>query len=96
MTPYMEVKIDLEAKATYIRLRHSDVAHTQRFDGAESVLVDLDDKARLIGIEILGFDTEVPVDRLAEAYGLSDQSWFTVRAREVGAFLNSLGRDDGR
>lgn len=94
MTPYMEVKIDLEAKTTYIRLGYADIAHTQHFDGAESVLVDLDDEGGLIGIEILGFDTEIPVDRLAEAYGLSDQAWFTVRTREVGAFLNSLERDD--
>lgn len=71
--PHVEVKIDVDARAAYIRLRRANVARTERFEGSESVIVDLDAAGMLIGIEIIGLNTAIPVDRLAQSYGLSGQ-----------------------
>jgi uncharacterized protein YuzE len=67
-----EVTIDVNARAAYIRLLRAPVASTQPFNEDESVILDLDVDGRLIGIEVLGFNTEIPIHALASAHGFSE------------------------
>jgi uncharacterized protein YuzE len=68
----LQLKVDFDADAAYIRLSHERVARTRRFDGSESVLVKLDAEGRPIGIEVIGLHTELPLDRLAQAFNFSE------------------------
>lgn len=68
----LQLKIDVEADAAYIRLSHEHVARTRRFEGSESVLVKLDAEGKPIGIEVIGLNTELPLDRLAQTYNFSE------------------------
>jgi uncharacterized protein YuzE len=62
MTRPIEVKVDLEANASYVRYRrlvqdeHVDATHDLCADG--SVAVDVDSGGNVLGIEVLGFDRE--------------------------------------
>jgi uncharacterized protein YuzE len=74
-----EVTIDVDARAAYIRLRRADVASTKAWNEAESVIVDLDADERLIGIEILGLNTEIPIHDLARAFGFSESLMVSLK-----------------
>jgi uncharacterized protein YuzE len=67
-----QLKIDFDADAAYIRLSHERVARTRRFDESESVLVKLDAGGKPIGIEVIGLNTELPIDRLAQTFNFSE------------------------
>lgn len=67
-----QVKIDFDADAAYIRLSHERIARTRRFEGSESVLVKLDANDKPVGIEILGLNTEIPIDRLNQTFNFSE------------------------
>lgn len=77
----LQLKIDFDADAAYIRLSHQRVARTRRFDGSESVLVKLDAEDRPIGIEVIGLNTELPLDRLVQAFNFSET--LIVRLKEI-------------
>lgn len=94
----LQLKVDFDADAAYIRLSHERVAGTRRFDGSESVLVKLDAEGRPIGIEVLGLHTELPLDRLAQTFnfseslivslkGIQDQLWQAGWATGIGEAL---------
>lgn len=68
----LQLKVDFDANAAYIRLSHEKVARTRRFEGSESVLVKLDAGDRPIGIEVIGLHTELPLDRLAQVFNFSE------------------------
>jgi uncharacterized protein YuzE len=67
-----EITIDVDARAAYIRLRRAAVASTKPWNEAESVIVDLDADGQLIGIEVLGLNTEIPIHDLARTFGFSE------------------------
>jgi uncharacterized protein YuzE len=96
----LQLKVDFDADAAYIRLTHEHVARTQRFDGSESVLVKLDARDRPIGIEVLGLHTHLPLDRLAQVFnfsesltlslkGIQDQLWQAGFETSMGDALHS-------
>ena len=64
----MELTVDTDAGAAYVRLNEAAVARTERF--RESVLVDLDTVGAPVGIEILALPAAVDVDGLADRYSL--------------------------
>jgi uncharacterized protein YuzE len=68
----LQLKIDVEANAAYVRLSHERVAGTRRFDGSESVLVKVDAEGRPVGIEVIGLNTALPLDRLARTFNFSE------------------------
>jgi uncharacterized protein YuzE len=68
----LQLKIDFDADAAYIRLTHEPVARTRRFDDSESVLVKLDVDGKPIGIEVIGLNTELPIERLAQTFNFSE------------------------
>ena len=63
-----EVTIDDDAQAAYILIHDAPVAHTRPFDDDESVILDIDADGTLIGIEVLGLCTPIPIDELAREY----------------------------
>ena len=62
MNSPIEVKVDLEANASYVRYRRllpgEHVASSVEVDGDGAVVADVDADGGLIGIEVLGFDSE--------------------------------------
>jgi uncharacterized protein YuzE len=76
-----EITIDFDARAAYIRLRRAAVASTRPWNEAESVIVDLDTDGQLIGIEVLGLNTEIPIHDLARKFGFSES--FMVTMKEI-------------
>jgi uncharacterized protein YuzE len=67
-----EITMDLDAEAVYVRLRAAPVATTKPWNEAESIILDRDGFGRLIGIEVLGLATEIPIDELSNAFDLSE------------------------
>jgi uncharacterized protein YuzE len=67
-----QVKIDFDADAAYIRLSNERVARTSRFDGSESILVKLDAEGRPVGIEVIGLQSELPIDRLSLTFNFTE------------------------
>lgn len=67
-----EVTIDLDAKAVYLRLHRAPVASTKPWNQTESIILDLDASGRLIGIEVLGLNTQIPIDELSNAFNFSE------------------------
>ena len=66
----MKLTIDTEADAGYVSISQGAVARTEPF--GESVLIDVDEAQRLVGIEILSLTAVVDVDGICERYDLSD------------------------
>jgi len=59
----MEISLDLKADALYIKFQRGKFAKNKRID--EDTIIDMDDKGRLLGIEILNVTKKVPVKDLA-------------------------------
>ena len=67
----MELRVDTAADCAYIAIRAGQkVARTEPF--GDSVLIDLDDDDRLVGIELLTLTADVDVCGIANRYGLPD------------------------
>ena len=64
--------MDLDAQAVYVRLRRAPVARTKPWNQAESIILDLDAVGQLIGIEVLGLNTDIPIDELSNAFDFSE------------------------
>lgn len=62
----MKVEIDPAADAAYIRLSDNPVARTTEV--SELVFVDRDDMGVVVGIEVLGLDTTLPLDAIAKEF----------------------------
>jgi hypothetical protein len=62
----------VNAKAAYITLRHGEVVRTRRFNGSESIILDFDAADQPLGIEVIGLNTDIPVDALAHAHCFSE------------------------
>lgn len=58
--------IDLTAEAAYLRLSHDPVAKTREV--TEAVMVDLNELNVVVGVELLDFDTPVPIERLTKDF----------------------------
>jgi len=58
----IRVSLDMKARAAYIRLSDHEVDDT--VEVTDRVFVDMDDMNVAIGIEVLGFDVEIPWERL--------------------------------
>ena len=68
--PIQEVTIDDDAQAAYILIHDAPVAHTRPFDDDELVILDIAADGTLIGIEVLGLNTPIPIDEVVGAYRL--------------------------
>jgi uncharacterized protein YuzE len=80
-----EVTIDLDAQAVYVRLRKAPVVRTKPWNEAESIILDLDTTDDLVGIEVLGLNTEIPIDELSNAFDFSEP---VIRAlKELKEFM---------
>ena len=65
----MNIRIDTEAKALYLEFRHDKVDRTVEF--APETFVDLDNRGRLLGVELLNPGTlEVNIRQIAKRYTL--------------------------
>jgi uncharacterized protein YuzE len=85
--PIQEVTIDDDAQAAYILIHDATVAHTRPFDDDESVILDIDADGTLIGIEVLGLNTPIPIDELALTYRLPEP--LTEALRSIQEILRS-------
>jgi uncharacterized protein YuzE len=94
MTIPQEVTIDEAAQVAYILIRDAEVAHTRPFDDEEMIILDLDADHALIGIEVLGLNTVIPIDELAFAYHFPEPLKATLRSIQetiAGLQQNSVG-----
>ncbi len=67
----MNIRIDTEAKALYLEVRHDRVARTVEF--APEAFVDVDRRGRLLGIELLNpGELYVQLRRIAKRYAVPD------------------------
>ena len=53
------IEVDLEAQASYVCYSREDVVRTVDILGEGDVAADLDVKGDVVGIEVLGFESEV-------------------------------------
>lgn len=60
----MEIKIDLKADAMYIRFQNGKFAKNKVID--KDTIIDLDEKGRLLGIEILNVTKKIPLEYLSD------------------------------
>jgi uncharacterized protein YuzE len=67
-----EITMDLDAEAVYVRVHAGPVASTKPWDEAESIIIDRDASGHLVGIEVLGLSTEIPIDELSNAFDFSE------------------------
>lgn len=69
----IKLDVDVDANACYIRLSEDDIAATEEFDQAGSILVDLDSNREVVGIEILGTGTKIPLTDLEHRYHIRQE-----------------------
>lgn len=62
----MQVAVDLDADAAYIRLSGGPIQRTQ--DVTDDVLVDLDEFAMVVGVELLSVNAVIPFQRLVDEF----------------------------
>jgi uncharacterized protein YuzE len=60
----MEIKIDLKADAMYIRFQKGKFAKNKVID--KDTIIDLDEKGRLLGIEILNVTKKILLEYLSD------------------------------
>lgn len=76
--PGVQVEIDRTADAAYVRLSKKPVARTQQL--TDTVLVDLDNLDMVIGIEVLGLDTPIPIDDLTAQFHVGSTVVDTIQS----------------
>lgn len=64
----IDIEIDREADAGYIRLLGDPVERTESV--TDEVNVDLDRQGRVVGIEVLSLGAEVPFELLIQQFGV--------------------------
>ena len=60
----MEISLDLEADALYIKFQEGKFAKNKRID--EETIIDLDSKGRLLGIEMLNVSKRISAKDLTD------------------------------
>lgn len=92
----VEVSLDKKADAAYVTLSDAPIART--VEVTDRVFVDLDEMAVIVGVEILGLDTEIPFDRLADFHARSEViDLLRLIKPSVGAFVfTSASAPDSR
>lgn len=60
----MNISYDKDADCLYIQFQQGKVKKTKKLE--EGILVDLDDKGRIYGIEIVGVSERMPVTSLGK------------------------------
>ncbi len=58
----MKISYDAKADALYIKFQEGTASRTRKVE--EGMLVDLDEKSRLYGIEIIGMKGRIPIPEL--------------------------------
>lgn len=66
------VQVDPAANAAYLRISDSSIAKTEELN--DWTLVDLDPAGKLVGVEILGLSSPIPLTELQSKFGLSEQA----------------------
>lgn len=72
------VEIDTAVDAGYIRVSDAKVTSTSEF--SESIVVDLDEYGRVVGIEVLELGCTLPVGDLTTRYHLTDEAIAVLRS----------------
>lgn len=88
----------MDANAAYVRFRCAPVAQTKRFADSENVLVDVDAQDHLIGIEIIGLQTDIPIEKLSQAFGFSENTIYALKEIQYSLHQGtviSVGSDGG-
>lgn len=95
MIQSIEIQIDREVDAAYVRLSANDVAATH--DVTEEVLIDLDDMGIAVGIEVLRLDAELPYDTLCVKYHVHSDVVDVLRQirPSVEGFMSFTAQPDG-
>ncbi len=87
--PRVDVSVDFDANAAYLRLTDAQVSSTREL--SEDVLVDLDAFGLVIGVELLRLDAAIPFQRLIDDFHVHSDNVEKLRA--IGPSL--LGRIQG-
>ncbi len=66
------VQVDPAANAAYLRLSDSPIAKTEELN--DWVLVDVDATGGVVGVELLGLTSAIPLKELQSEYGLSAEA----------------------
>jgi len=89
-----EVTIDDDAQAAYILIHDAPVAHTRPFDDDEAIILDVAPDGSLIGIEVLGLNTRIPIDELGLAYRLPVPVIAALRSIERTLYSTAVATAD--
>ena len=60
----MEISIDMQADAMYIKLKNGKFAKNKIID--EDTILDLDKSGNILGIELLSISKRIPVEQLSK------------------------------
>ncbi|MBI4015980.1 MAG: DUF2283 domain-containing protein [Candidatus Aenigmarchaeota archaeon] len=60
----MEISVDLQADALYIKFQEGKFAQNKKID--DDTLIDLDSKGRILGIEMLNVSKRIPAKELSD------------------------------
>lgn len=60
----MEISLDLEADALYVRFRQGEFAENKKVD--DETILDYDAEGRLLGIEVLNVSRRIPLEELSD------------------------------
>lgn len=85
MTEMPKIELDTSVDACYLRLSDGEVDSTEEFGCDGVILVDLDENREVVGIEILGTDTEIPLTELEHRYHIRAD-----RAAQINMLLPSI------
>ncbi len=61
----MEIVLGLKADALYIKFQNGKFARNRKIDG--DMIIDLDNKGKLLGIEMLNVTKRAPIKNLSDA-----------------------------
>jgi len=88
-----EVSIDNDADAAYIKMTPRSIAESREL--GDGVIVDLDDMAIVVGIEILGLETRIPFQRLVDEFHVHTEDVKYLRALQpsINGFLMQFSSD---
>jgi len=89
----IKLTIDTDADAAYVSM--SERVVTQSLELGGGIIVDFDDMYVVVGIEILGLDTQIPLQRLIDDFYVHSDDVAILRSIQssINGFLLQVGTD---
>ncbi len=75
-SPSVLVQIDPQADAAYLRFTGNRIASTRSFN--DRILIDVDAAGQVVGVEVLGLSTEIPLEQIGRLFQMAPHPWQLV------------------